>query len=227
MSDWPTEPLIRIDRGTLDGESIDGVLAGNGHYDLYTILSGKERGGILAEACTRDSIEEWTPLTAVPTFSIEALRQAFLGAILSSSQHRAIHGITSCAPPPKMSLVRRAIVAAKKLPTTTARPLQGNNLKRALLRESATPLPEFAWGDYVRIAAVAAEAVKGLGDYDAWDALAECANDVPECGGSSEEYEGLVAAIGRALTRSDLNSFIEVGGRALAYAAQSARRGAA
>jgi len=227
MSDWPTESIIRIDRGTLNGNSISGAIAGISPCDTYTLLTGRHQGSSLVQSYKGDSIQEWTPFTAVPTASIEALRQVFQGVCLSPNQNGALYGVTSYAPPTREGLINRAIAEAKKLPAASVWPLRGKLLQHALLQKSATSLPEFTWDDYVRIIAVAEEAMEGLEHCNDWDAFTECANDVPACDSSSQEYEELTAAIGRALARSDINSFIEVGGRALAYAVQSAQREAA
>lgn len=227
MSDWPTESIIRIDRGTLNGRPISNAVAAAAVCGAYMIISGNNRCSSLTPGYKGDSIREWTPFTAVPTASIEALRQTFQGVVLSPNQNAALYGITSYAPPPKHALFSRAIAEAKNVPPAASGPLRANALKHALLREASTPSAEFTWGDYTRIMALAAEAMEALGYSGAWDSFAEDAAATPECDNSKHEYAELTASIGRALAHSNLDSFVDLGGRALAYAAQSARREAA
>lgn len=223
MSEWPTEPIIRINRGTLNGKSIKDVIAGIGPCNSYTILSGKSQGSALVPAYGGDSIREWTPLTAVPTASIEALRQVFQGVILSPAQQGALYGVTSYVPPSLVALVDQALTVAKRL-RGEGEGLSGNALAQALLQRAALLTPEPSSGACAGVAACAAHAIEGLGHSEPWDAIAEAANESLEDNDSAREYAELASAVGKALSRSSLSSFVDLGGKAIASAARAARR---
>lgn len=99
---WPTEPLIRIDRGMIQETDISGttgtlVDVNNPEYGYY-LLDGPRAGQYIYEGYPDEKITAWRPCTAVPIGELTALRNAFMGVELSNFQHTAIQKLIAHTP---------------------------------------------------------------------------------------------------------------------------------
>lgn len=94
MSDYPTEPLILIDKGSYQGVNIDGTTATLVDIDDpksgYYLIDGPKIGDSINEDNIPESITARRPCAAVPIGELESLRQAFMGVELNRLQHAII-----------------------------------------------------------------------------------------------------------------------------------------
>jgi hypothetical protein len=83
MSKWPTADLIRINRGKVDGNDLDNCAAVLVDVDDlksgYYILTGPYRGFSTLPDTLGDSIDDWEPVTPVPTRLLKDLEKAWSG----------------------------------------------------------------------------------------------------------------------------------------------------
>nr|DAO81980.1 MAG TPA: hypothetical protein [Caudoviricetes sp.] len=98
----PTEPLIRIDKGTYGDADISDATATlvdvhNPEYGYY-LLGGPLAGQYIWEGQEDEEITAYRPCTAVPIGELSFLRNVFMGAELSVNQNAAIQRIISYLP---------------------------------------------------------------------------------------------------------------------------------
>lgn len=74
MTNWPTAPLIRINKGSIHGAPIDGKLAVRTPHGGYGIDTH-----FLPQGYFGARIDEWEEVTAVPTAALEELKKAWHG----------------------------------------------------------------------------------------------------------------------------------------------------
>ena len=99
---WPTEPLIRIDKGVLRGNDISGTTATLADVDDpefgYYLLDGPKQGFTICEDVAGESITAARPCAAVPIGELKALRNAFMGVELTNFQHAVIQKLIARTP---------------------------------------------------------------------------------------------------------------------------------
>ena len=101
MSTWPTEPLIRIDAGEVDGNPIRNALAkhephySGDHPETYVIATGPQTGDPIIRGHEGDGIWEWTEVIPTPAHTIELLAAAFFDTNLPRPQSAALQAVTS------------------------------------------------------------------------------------------------------------------------------------
>lgn len=99
---WPTAPLIRIDKGTLQGTDISGTTAtltdiDSPEFDYY-LLDGPKSGYTIFKDFASESITDSRPCAAIPIGELSFLRDVFMGAKLSKNQITAIQRLSSYLP---------------------------------------------------------------------------------------------------------------------------------
>lgn len=111
MTNWPTEPLIRIIRGydVRIGEFDREYAVRDGDGDYYATNIGT----LLKDSS--DRIDDWEEVTAVPTAALKYLRDVFLGVELPLTQFAAIQQVVSHLPADKPSALDRAVTDAKNI----------------------------------------------------------------------------------------------------------------
>lgn len=111
MTNWPTEPLIRIIRGydVRIGEFDREYAVRDGDGDYYATNIGT----LLKDSS--DRIDDWEEITAVPTAALKYLRDVFLGVELPLTQFAAIQQVVSHLPADKPSALDRAVTDAKNI----------------------------------------------------------------------------------------------------------------
>ena len=118
MTNWPDKPLIRINRGKVDGDEIVNELAANRGDNEYVLFSTKHWHWMAAANCDMDSIDEWEEVTAVPTAALEEFKEAWKGfgmydADGSQRVTDAITSILACLPANKPSALDQAVTRVK------------------------------------------------------------------------------------------------------------------
>nr|DAJ91716.1 MAG TPA: hypothetical protein [Caudoviricetes sp.] len=118
MTNWPDKPLIRINRGKVDGDEIVNELAANRGDNEYVLFSTKHWHWMAAANCDMDSIDEWEEVTAVPTAALEDFKAAWKGFGMydpddSQRVTDAITSVLSCLPADKPSALDRAVTRVK------------------------------------------------------------------------------------------------------------------
>lgn len=98
----PTDPLIRIDKGTCGDADISGTTAtlvdvGNPETGYY-LLDGPLAGQYIWEGYEDEEITAWRPCVAVPIGELVAMRAAFMGVKLSRFQHEVIQKLLTYPP---------------------------------------------------------------------------------------------------------------------------------
>lgn len=110
MTNWPTVSLIRIIRGTVNGEPIANEIARKtkgGNFSFANRLCVKDYEG--------DEISEWEEITAVPTAALKRLQDAFRGIDVIESLEPPLLGVLSCLPADKPSALDRAVTRVKDI----------------------------------------------------------------------------------------------------------------
>lgn len=99
---WPTEPLIRIDRGAIQETDISGTTATLADVDDpefgYYLLDGPKYGYTICADVIGEAISVARPCVAVPIGELSFLRDVFMGAKLSKNQIAAIQRLSSYLP---------------------------------------------------------------------------------------------------------------------------------
>lgn len=118
MTNWPDKPLIRINRGKVDGDEIVNELAASRGDNEYVLFSTKHWHWMAAANCDMDSIDEWEEVTAVPTAALEDFKAAWKGFGMydpddSQRVTDAITSVLSCLPADKPSALDRAVTRVK------------------------------------------------------------------------------------------------------------------
>ena len=118
MTNWPDKPLIRINRGKVDGDEIVNELAANRGDNEYVLFSTKHWHWMAAANCDMDSIDEWEEVTAVPTAALEDFKAAWKGFGMydpddSQRVTDAITSVLSCLRADKPSALDRAVTRVK------------------------------------------------------------------------------------------------------------------
>lgn len=108
MSNWPDKPLIRIIKGKVEGKPISEKIAVRTEGGHYTIGNH-----ICLEDYSRDRINAWEEVTAVPTAALKHLRDVFLGVELPLAQFAAIQQVVSHLSADKPSALDRAVTRVK------------------------------------------------------------------------------------------------------------------
>lgn len=99
MSSWPTEPLVYITAGEVDGRPIRNALAkhephySGGHPETYVIATGPQTGEPVVQGVEGDSIAEWHPVTIIPTEVIDKLHAAFYDTNMTEQQTEAFQAL--------------------------------------------------------------------------------------------------------------------------------------
>lgn len=120
MTNWPDKPLIRINRGKVDGDEIVNELAANRGDNEYVLFSTKHWHWMAAANCDMDSIDEWEEVTAVPTAALEDFKAAWKGFGMydpddSQRVTDAITSILACLPANKPSALDQAVTDTKNI----------------------------------------------------------------------------------------------------------------
>lgn len=108
MTNWPDKPLIRIIKGKVEGKPISEKIAVRTEGGHYTIGNH-----ICLEDYSRDRINAWEEVTAVPTAALKHLRDVFLGVELPLTQFAAIQQVVSHLSADKPSALDRAVTRVK------------------------------------------------------------------------------------------------------------------
>lgn len=101
MTNWPTEPLIHIIAGEVDGHPIRSALAkhephySDDHPETYVVATGPQIGEPIIRGYEGDGIWEWMEVIPIPAHTIELLAAAFTDTNLQSPQAAALQAITS------------------------------------------------------------------------------------------------------------------------------------
>lgn len=102
MDNRPTEPLIRIDKGSHRGVDIGGTTAtltdAEDPESGYYLIDGPQIGYSIYEDTLSDDITAWRPCAAIPIGELTFLRDVFMGAKLSKNQHAAIQRLAAHLP---------------------------------------------------------------------------------------------------------------------------------
>ena len=102
MSDWPTEPLILIDKGSHLGVNIGGTTAtlvdAEDPESGYYLIDGPKIGYSIHKDNLLGHIAAWRPCVAIPIGELSFLRDVFMGAGLSKNQYAAIQRLSSHLP---------------------------------------------------------------------------------------------------------------------------------
>lgn len=102
MDNWPTEPLILIDKGSRRGVDIGGTTATlTDAEDIesgYYLIDGPQIGYSINEDTLSDDITAWRPCVAIPIGELSFLRDVFMGAELSKNQYAAIQRLATHLP---------------------------------------------------------------------------------------------------------------------------------
>ena len=98
----PTEPLIRIDKGTYGDVDISGTTATlvdvrNPEYGYY-LLDGPAAGQCVCEGYKGEEITAYRPCVAVPIGELVVTRAAFMGVKLSRFQYEVIQRLVAHTP---------------------------------------------------------------------------------------------------------------------------------
>nr|DAV40238.1 MAG TPA: hypothetical protein [Caudoviricetes sp.] len=108
MTDWPTAPLIRINRArTVNGTEIENTYAlrdRDGDYRIAERWLLRDKG---------DSIDEWEEATPAPTAALKRLRNAFRGVDVIESLESPLLEVLSHLPANKPSPLDRAVTRVK------------------------------------------------------------------------------------------------------------------
>lgn len=78
---WPTQTLIRIVRGKVNGNPVRDALAACDpiYPNAYTVATGEESGELIVRGEAEDRIEQWEGLVPVPAAALADLQDAFEG----------------------------------------------------------------------------------------------------------------------------------------------------
>lgn len=102
MSDWPTEPLILIDKGSYRGVNIGGTTAtlvdAEDPESGYYLIDGPKIGYSIHEDNLLEHITAWRHCVAIPIGELSFLRDVFMGAELSKNQYAAIQRLSAHLP---------------------------------------------------------------------------------------------------------------------------------
>jgi len=96
----PTEPLIRIDKGTYGGADISGTTAtlvdvGNPETGYY-LIDGPLAGQYIWEGYEDEEITTWRPCVAVPNNTMDKLHAAFYDMDMTEQQREAFQSLEAC-----------------------------------------------------------------------------------------------------------------------------------
>lgn len=102
MSTWPTDLIIRIDKGVCQGTDLSGTTATLADVDDpdfgYYLLDGPKFGYVICEDVASESIAASRPCAAVPIGELAFMRDVFMGAKLGRNQLKAIQRLSSYLP---------------------------------------------------------------------------------------------------------------------------------
>ena len=113
MTDWPTVPLIRITRGTVDGDAITGAIAYHRGGGRYALLSAKHRYKAVAPGYRGDSVTEWEEVTPVPTSALKRLQEERRRELALRDLRAAIDGVLEVLPIDEFGALTRAVTRVK------------------------------------------------------------------------------------------------------------------
>lgn len=123
MANWPTSSIIRIIRGTVDGDKITDEIAARWGNDRYTLLSPKYKYRTLAPGYHGDSITEWEEVAVVPAFALKRLRDERRRETSLHNLRAAIDDVLEALPADKPDALTRAVTRVKDandIPTVDA-----------------------------------------------------------------------------------------------------------
>lgn len=222
MTNWPTEPLIRIIRGydvrigEFDGEYA--VRDGDGDYYATNI------GTLLKDSS--DRIDEWEEVTAVPTAALKRLQDAFRGIDVIKSLEPPLLEVLSYLPADKPSALDQAVTRAKDTggPMISERDSTENRLSLLLDALASIPIATNKAAPLIILTRICVEWANIEEPY--CDALREIA-------GRAESDPARIGFVGLAAFAGDIaaslddgtnggprNDLLEMGHYALAWAAQ-------
>lgn len=218
--DWPTEPFIRITRGS---DGIRGDLAGE--YAVrdrdgdYCILG---RGALVAG--TSDRIYEWEEVTAVPTAALKHLQDMFRGVELSVNRLDALEKVLSYLPPDKPGAIDTAVKYAKR--DDRGLGVDVDCYVARLLRSMPGDAKHPEYLDLLRIAKEAAQHLRWRGVPEPWDEITDEAKylELPEA--RDGRFTLLVKQIGAFLVDRGQDTAASIGAVALSWAAEILQNGA-
>lgn len=97
MTNRPTGPLIRIDKGEYCGTDISGTTATLADVDDpeygYYLLDGPRAGYTIQEDFMGEAISAWHPCMAVPNDVIDKLHAAFYDMDMTEQQREAFQAL--------------------------------------------------------------------------------------------------------------------------------------
>jgi hypothetical protein len=113
MIDWPTEPFIRVIRGTVDGCEITGEFAYRQGGNRYGVLSSKRQCETIALGYYGDSITEWEEVAFVPVSALKRLRDERGRETSLHNLRAAIDDVLEALPADKPDALTRAVTRVK------------------------------------------------------------------------------------------------------------------
>lgn len=227
MTNWPTAPLVRIIRGTVDGDEITDEIAARWGNGRYTVLSPEYQYRTIAPGYHGDSIIEWEEVTAVPTAALKRLRDERGRETSLHNLRAAIDDVLESLPADKPSPLDRAVTRVKDIagaPMVDAETLPAGRLSLLLDVLASVQSATNKTSPLIMVARICADWANVEEPY--CDALREIAGRT-ESDPTRIDFVGLAAFVGDVAASLDdgtnggpRNDLLEMGSHALAWAAQ-------
>lgn len=229
MTNWPTEPFIRVNKGTENRHEIDGAIAVALDIDRpggdYYLMTGPRAGFTVDSEAPGDRIDEWEEVTPVPTAELTELEQAFRGTEMIRRQTSAIQAVTSHLPADGPSQLGVVAEAAKQHDRGVR--LSDDGYVARLLRMMPGNTSHPGYTDLLHAAVCSAEHLRWAGFPDPWEETFIEAAYVPLPVSEDSRFSLLVKSIGKFLVTRDPDSATQIGAVALAWAAKITEGGRA
>lgn len=226
MTNWPTAPLIRIIRGTVDGDEITDEIAARWGNGRYTVLSPEYQYRTIAPGYHGDSIIEWEEVTAVPTAALKMLRDERGRETSLHNLRAAIDDVLESLPADKPAALDRAVTRVKDAggPMVTEGDLKDNRLSLLLDALASVAIATNKTAPLVTVARICADWANMEEPY--CDALREIAGRA-QSDPTRIDFVGLTAFVGDVAASLDdgtnggpRNDLLEMGHHALSWAAE-------
>ena len=227
MTNWPTAPLVRIIRGTVDGDEITDEITARWGNGRYTVLSPEYQYRTIAPGYHGDSIIEWEEVTAVPTAALKRLRDERGRETSLHNLRAAIDDVLESLPADKPSPLDRAVTRVKDIagaPMVDAETLPAGRLSLLLDVLASVQSATNKTSPLIMVARICADWANVEEPY--CDALREIAGRT-ESDPTRIDFVGLAAFVGDVAASLDdgtnggpRNDLLEMGSHALAWAAQ-------
>lgn len=217
MTNWPTASIIRIIRGTVDGDEITDEIAARWGNGRYTVLSPEYQYRTIAPGYHGDSIIEWEEVTTVPTAALKRLQQAFRGIDVIESLEPPLLEVLSYLPADKPNLIDTVVKYAKRDDRGSKADVYRYVARLLRSMPSDTAYPEYL--DLLRIAKDAAQHLRWCEFLDPWAEIADEAKTLTLPKTEDGRFTLLVKRIGVFLVHRDDDTATDIGAVALAWAA--------